>query len=182
MGGDGRNDTSQGGSRAGPVTEGVLSCFGGGSNSALALERIPRTSVLMSSLGSETTRKHIMAGTALIFANMQLKNVLPPARINEELAKTARCFRGVKTKLGHDFRSLNFLFLGMLFPANMPQDSKAPSLPLPCAPPGRCLLGKRPSRAAAAIPSPGAWGASLASCALIAANAIFTAPDSLITR
>ena len=31
---------------------------------------------------------------------------------------------GVKDEIGHDFRELQFLFTGLLFPANMPQDLK----------------------------------------------------------
>ena len=73
----------------GPVCESALAGVqdserGGG------VERSKRMSLRWSTLGDQGTRAHLMAGTALVFANMALKNTLPAAALAAELAKTAR--------------------------------------------------------------------------------------------
>ena len=84
---------------------------------------MPRMSVLMASACEESTRGHLLAGTALVFADMAVKNTMRPAALAAEVAKSARFFRGVRDGAGHSFGELYYLFTGMLFPANLPQDS-----------------------------------------------------------
>ena len=47
-------------------------------------------SALWTSLEAESTKRHLMAGTALIYAHMSLKNIIPLKLLNEQMAKTAR--------------------------------------------------------------------------------------------
>ena len=68
---------------------------------------------------------HWMAGTALVFAALAMKVTLPQEQYNEQYAKAARLFAGVRDGAGHDFVSLHFLFMGLLFPpAGLPQSRK----------------------------------------------------------
>ena len=62
-----------------------------------------RRSVLWTTVEETATKRHLMAGTALVFAHLALKNVIPLKLLNEEMAKTARhlrlmfCFAPSKT-------------------------------------------------------------------------------------
>ena len=86
--------------------------------------RVRRESALMASAYAEETRAHLMAGTALVYADLAIKNTIRPARLAAEVAKSNRFFRGVRDGAGHDFGELFFLFKGMLVPASLPQDAK----------------------------------------------------------
>ena len=65
--------------------------------------------------------QQLMVGTALVYAFMAVRSLLPPAALAGEMAKSARVFAGVKEPRGRGFGELRMVFTSLLFAANMPQ-------------------------------------------------------------
>lgn len=65
-----------------------------------------------------------MASTALVYGLMSIRNCVTPTELNEQLARSARFFDGVKDFVGRDFRRLHFMFVGLLFRCNIPMGKK----------------------------------------------------------
>lgn len=65
-----------------------------------------------------------MVGTALVFGCLANRAILDAGDLAAEAAKTAKYFEGVTCSTGKDFRTLYYLFTGMLFPSNLPTPRK----------------------------------------------------------
>ena len=105
------------------MLDNTIRCYPIRSDTVGALEDARRTPAL---------QKHLMAGTALMYAHMASKNVIGPAELNAQMAKSARFFQGVKSVSGRSFRQLQFLFLGSVRP-RPPLSARAhpcPSMPI----------------------------------------------------
>lgn len=63
-----------------------------------------------------------MASSALVTAFLSVRNVFPPAELNENLEKCTQAFRDIKDPTGKDFRELHYLFVALLHGGNMPRD------------------------------------------------------------
>lgn len=72
---------------------------------------------------TEADKLQLMSGTALVFAYLAIQNVVTPMQLNEQLEKASTFFEGTASASGLEFRRLVFLFTGLLFPANLPQES-----------------------------------------------------------
>lgn len=66
------------------------------------------------------TRSYRMVGTALVFAFLANRHVIPSDELAREAAKTARLFEGITCSTGKDFRTLYNLFTALLYPYNIP--------------------------------------------------------------
>lgn len=66
-------------------------------------------------------QRDVLASTALVFALMAVRNTVPPAELNEQVAKSARFLRGTTDICGRDLIDLVNLFTSMLSPENIPK-------------------------------------------------------------